>query len=81
MDLQKQIEAYIDAHRADILAQWEALVNLEGLGTDLPAMDEAAAHLERLFTQAGFACTLTRGAPQAPYVLTATLGAGRPGRH
>lgn len=80
MDLQKQIEAYIDAHRADILAQWEALVNLEGLGTDLPAMDEAAAHLERLFTQAGFACTLTRGAPQAPYVLTATLGAGRPGR-
>ena len=79
MSLQKQVEAYIDAHRDEIIEDWKNLVNLEGRGSQAECMDEVANHLYKLFTDAGFACTLDR--PEgAPMVLTGELGTGRPGK-
>ena len=79
MSLQKQVEAYIDAHREEIIEDWKNLVNLEGRGSQPECMDEVAHHLYDLFTAAGFACTLDR--PEgAPLVITGVLGADRPGK-
>ena len=40
MSLQKQVEAYIDAHREEIIEDWKNLVNLEGRGSQPECMDE-----------------------------------------
>lgn len=77
MELQKQVEKYIDAHREEIIADWKALVNLEGRGNQMECMDEIAYFLRDLFTAAGFSCTLERP-DGAPFVLVGTLGANRP---
>ena len=77
MELQKQVEKYIDAHREEIIADWKALVNLEGRGNQMECMDEVAYFLRDLFTAAGFSCTLERP-DGAPFVLVGTLGANRP---
>lgn len=77
MELQKQVEAYIDAHREEIIEDWKTLVNLEGKGNQPEAMEEVARFLRGLFTAAGFTCTL-EWPEEAPPVLIGTLGPERP---
>ena len=67
--MQKLIDAYIDAHREEMVAQWEALVNLEGKADEPEAMDAVAEHLFRIFSEAGLTCRLQRAHPQGPPVL------------
>ncbi len=78
--MKQKIEAYIEAHREEMVEQWRQLVNLEGKSDELEALDIEAQHLCRLFTEAGVACELRRGHPQAPYVLYGVIGKDRPGR-
>ena len=78
--MQKLIDSYIEAHREEIVAQWEALVNLEGKADELEAMDVVVNHLYRIFSDAGVVCRLQRPHPQGPQVLTGVIGAERPGK-
>lgn len=78
--MQKLIDAYIDTHREEMVAQWEALVNLEGKADEPEAMDAVAEHLFRIFSEAGLTCRLQRAHPQAPQVLTGVIGEDRPGK-
>ena len=47
--MQKQIEAYIDAHQKEIVEHWKNLVNLEGKASELECMDIVAEHLRKIF--------------------------------
>ena len=78
--MQKKIEAYIDAHRDEIVEQWKTLVNLEGKASELECMDIVAQHLYKIFTEAGVECELRRGHPEAPQVLCGVIGKDRPGQ-
>ncbi len=78
--MQKQIEAYIDAHQEEIVEHWKNLVNLEGKASELECMDIVAEHLRKIFTEAGVECELRRGHPEAPQVLCGVIGKDRPGQ-
>lgn len=77
--MQRQIEAYVDAHRDEIVEQWKALVNLEGRADEVEAMNAVAEHLLKIFTEAGVDCRLERPNPIAPQTLVGVFGAENPG--
>ena len=78
--MQKQIEAYIDGHREEIIGQWATLVNLEGESKQTDALEVVAQHLYSIFTEAGLTCELRQGTPDAPKILCGEIGADRPGQ-
>lgn len=78
--MDQTINAYIDAHREEIIRQWKDLVNLQAESKEVEALDVVAQHLYRVFTEAGVTCQLRRAVPEAPQVLTGVIGADRPGQ-
>ena len=78
--MQETIDAYIKAHREEMLACWEELVNLEGKSGELDAMETLAKRLGELFAEAGVSCELRKGHAEAPSVLIGEIGSDRPGK-
>ena len=67
---------FIDAHRQDMLALWQELVNTESGSADKPGIDAVAARIRQVLDQAG-GLTTTVEMAKAGNVLVGEIGAGR----
>ena len=67
---------FIDAHRQDMLALWQELVNTESGSADKAGIDAVAARIRQVLDQAG-GVTKTVEMAKAGNVLVGEIGAGR----
>ena len=74
------IEAYVDAHREEMLALWREIVDLEGRSEELDALRLVAERLRSAFEAAGVDCRLLPMGDGAQDYLTGIWGADLPGK-
>lgn len=81
MTEQKQkVEAYLQAHKQQMFALWEELVNLESYVGEPQLVERVLARAQQSFEQAGFACRIVPVGGGWAGTLVGILGAERPGK-
>ena len=75
-----QINAYIDAHRDEMVEKWGQFVNLEGRYDEKENVEKAQAWLRREMEAVGFRCWTKPSRPDRCGVLLGILGEDRPGK-
>ncbi len=77
--MRKNIAEFIERNKAEILAFWETLVNMESASTDKEGVDRTARFLVERFRKLG-AETRIMEFEKAGNGLVAIFGKGRPGK-
>ncbi len=75
-----EIHNYIEAHKAEMIEQWNTLVNLEGYFDEKENVEKVAAYLKNEFEKEGFECHIEPSPVQRAGVLTGILGKDRSGK-
>lgn len=75
----KEITAFIDSHRDEMIEKWKTLVNLEGKTDEKDNVEKAQAWLRKEFEAEGFECYIRPSRPDRAGVLVGILGKDRPG--
>lgn len=78
--LKKEIEAYVDSHRQEMLDLWRDVVNLEGNSEDLAGLRRVVERFKQEFESAGMQCTLLPMGDGAQDYLTGILNPDLPGK-
>ena len=76
----KEINAYIDGHKEEIIAMWRDLVNLESHYDEKENVEKARDFVQKAFEAEGFECHVQEIEEARAGVLIGTLGADRPGK-
>lgn len=76
----KEIALFIDAHKADIMKDWQELVQIEGSTLEKENVEKALAKYQSWLEAEGFSCQLIDVGEQTAGTLIATLGADRGGQ-
>ena len=76
----KEINAYIDDHKEEIIAMWRDLVNLESHYDEKENVEKARDFVQKAFEAEGFECHVQEIEEARAGVLIGTLGADCPGK-
>lgn len=77
--LEKEIAAYVEEHKQEMLAMWRDIINLEGNSTDLVGLRLVVERLKKEFESTGMECKLVPMGEGAQDYLTGVLHPELPG--